>query len=186
LPEYFRVLDIGVVRGRLLDRRHTPVRTAIVVVLALIVVEGAVGISHAKAAKRQALSDDGAGAIVLTGAGLFDAWPLRFIEVFFMRFEAAFLADVFFFAPFFNAQAAWMSQLRKSSSAASQRRSCSPTFVVRGWASHAELAPNLRRFVRETDEGTRVGSPRTPTLRQERGARHSAARLLRFGGREEP
>jgi hypothetical protein len=38
------------------------VRTAIAVVLALIVVEGAVGIPHAKAAARQALSyDDGCG-----------------------------------------------------------------------------------------------------------------------------
>jgi hypothetical protein len=48
LPEYFQAL------------RHWggPVGTAIVVVLALIVVEGAVGISHAKAAARQALSYD--------------------------------------------------------------------------------------------------------------------------------
>jgi hypothetical protein len=52
LAGVLQVLDIGVVRGRLLDRRHTPVRTAIVVALALIVVEGAVGISHAKAAAR--------------------------------------------------------------------------------------------------------------------------------------
>ena len=42
---------------------------------------------------------------VLTGAGLFRRLEaLRIIEVFFTRFEAAFLADVFFFAPFFNAR----------------------------------------------------------------------------------